>query len=223
MLARVGDSVESTRVCAIELIQALLYLDQLLSNPDDPKPRAEVKLLSELKPRIAAAAATPEQEVAAHAAAAAAAAIAAANAAGSDAALTTIPPSVLAASEARYPVVDDVVSLVCAVVVPGEVVAMARALIPALVDPDAAGALGAGRVVLDALAARGTEIKPELGDIVTALLEVLQKITKIETKRAALAAMCTLARLHFAGVMALLLKSPTPLPAEVQVRIYCYK
>jgi hypothetical protein len=216
VLARIGDSVEATRVGAVECVQALLYLDQLLNNPDDPKPRAEVKILSELKVRMGAAAATPEQEVAAHAAAAAAAAIAAATPGEDAAAVTTVPPSAMAASEARYPVIDDVVSLICAVVVPGEVVALARALVPCLVDSDPAAALGAARVVLDALAARGSDIKPELADIVTALLDVLKKITKIEVKRAALAALCTVARLHFAGVMTHLLKAATPLPSEVQ-------
>jgi hypothetical protein len=54
LLPRTMDSTLSIRQCAAENVQALLYIDQLLTNPDNPKPRQEVKLVTEIRARLAA-------------------------------------------------------------------------------------------------------------------------------------------------------------------------
>ena len=49
MLPRCSDSDEEIRIAAVENVQALLYIDQLLRNSHDPKPSQEVKLLTEIR------------------------------------------------------------------------------------------------------------------------------------------------------------------------------
>ena len=52
VLPRVLDSDVEVRGASVENVQALLYVHQLLGNPDQPKPSAEVKLLSECKAKV---------------------------------------------------------------------------------------------------------------------------------------------------------------------------
>jgi len=57
VMPRTGDAVETTRLAAAECIQALLYIDQILSsNPEDGiKPRPEIRALTEVKSRLSGA------------------------------------------------------------------------------------------------------------------------------------------------------------------------
>lgn len=52
LIPRVMDSDESIRLGAAENMQAMLYIDQILNNPDNPKPRQEIKLITEIRGRI---------------------------------------------------------------------------------------------------------------------------------------------------------------------------
>ena len=52
VLPRVLDSDAEVRGSGLEGVQALLYVSQLLSNPDQPKPSQEVKLITDCKQRL---------------------------------------------------------------------------------------------------------------------------------------------------------------------------
>ncbi len=172
--ARVNDGVESTRQLAAEYIQAVLYLDQLLNNADDVRPKPEIKSVTEIKNNLEGG--TPES---------------------------------------RVKIAQDLVALLCAVMTPGEIVAMARAVIPKLTDPCHSGSLGVAGIFEKAVMLQGSDFKVELKETFNSLLETVKKITKPDVKEAALQGFCRLTRSHFDNVMGLLLKSSTPLPSEV--------
>lgn len=181
MFPRVNDAVEATRQTAVENVQALLYIDQLLSNPDNPKPKQEIKLISNVR-------------------------------AGLD---NTSNLSL----EARLPVLDELVGLVCAVLSnsPPELVRLARTLVEGLVDPDPAGALGVGQM-LTSLMKRiaASHLKNDAKDITRLFVDTLVRVNKPDVRAAALVAFRELTKAHFDTVTDVLLKSPSPLPAEVQ-------
>ena len=52
VLPRVCDSDREVRERSVENVQALLYVDQLLHNPDNPKPSADIKLIKDVRERI---------------------------------------------------------------------------------------------------------------------------------------------------------------------------
>ena len=52
VLPRCCDSDRDVRERSVENIQALLYVDQLLHNPDNPKPSTDIKLIKEVRERI---------------------------------------------------------------------------------------------------------------------------------------------------------------------------
>lgn len=52
IMPRCTDSLPGTRQAACEALQALLYIDQVLENPDNPKPAQEVRLISDVKTRM---------------------------------------------------------------------------------------------------------------------------------------------------------------------------
>lgn len=52
MLARCNDSSITVRQTSAENIQALLYINQVLANPDQPKPCQEIKLITDIRNRL---------------------------------------------------------------------------------------------------------------------------------------------------------------------------
>ena len=52
VLPRISDSDREVRERSVENVQALLYVDQLLHNPDNPKPSADIKLMKDVRERI---------------------------------------------------------------------------------------------------------------------------------------------------------------------------
>ena len=54
VLCRTLDSDADVRASNVDNVQALLYVNQLLANPDQPKPSADVRLVGECKARVAA-------------------------------------------------------------------------------------------------------------------------------------------------------------------------
>ena len=52
LLPRVMDSSPVTRQTACESLQALLYIDQVLENPDNPKPMQEIRLITDIRNRL---------------------------------------------------------------------------------------------------------------------------------------------------------------------------
>lgn len=52
LLTRCNDSTLNTRQTSCENLQALLYVNQILGNPNDPKPAQEVKLITEIRNRL---------------------------------------------------------------------------------------------------------------------------------------------------------------------------
>jgi hypothetical protein len=52
LLVRCSDCSMSVRQSACETVQALLYVNQVLGNLDNPKPQQEIKLISEIKGRL---------------------------------------------------------------------------------------------------------------------------------------------------------------------------
>ena len=52
VLPRICDSDREVRERSVENVQALLYVDQLLHNPDNPKPSADIKLIKDVRERI---------------------------------------------------------------------------------------------------------------------------------------------------------------------------
>jgi len=51
-LARLNDSSQVVRQTSTENVQALLYINQVLSNPDNPKPLPQIKLLTDIRNRL---------------------------------------------------------------------------------------------------------------------------------------------------------------------------
>ena len=62
VVCRVLDSDVEVRGASVENVQALLYVNQLLGNPDQPKPSQEVKLVSECKAKVERAAMAERME-----------------------------------------------------------------------------------------------------------------------------------------------------------------
>ncbi len=60
LIPRLGDSSAVVRQSSAESIQALLYTDQVLRNIGDKRPRAEIKMLSGVRQRLADPAVTVE-------------------------------------------------------------------------------------------------------------------------------------------------------------------
>jgi len=52
VLPRICDSDREVRERSVENVQALLYVDQLLHNPDNPKPSADIKLIKDVRERV---------------------------------------------------------------------------------------------------------------------------------------------------------------------------
>ena len=52
VLPRICDSDRDVRERSVENVQALLYVDQLLHNPDNPKPSADIKLIKDVRERV---------------------------------------------------------------------------------------------------------------------------------------------------------------------------
>jgi hypothetical protein len=189
IMARVSDSIDSIRSMAVECIQAMLYIDQLLSNPAEIKPRQDVKSLSELKQKIGVHSTPPLGAVQW--------------------------TDVDVVRSHRYVLLDQCTATFASASTAGDVVELIRAMISKLNDYDIQSGLGLSRILSKAVSIRGQSLFSELGACLEAYIEAFKKPIKKEIKCAALQSLRLITKMHFTEVLDLLLKTASsPLTRE---------
>jgi len=188
ILTRCNDSSLLVRQAATENAQALLYIAQVLANPDNPKPAQEIKLITDIRNRLVE---VPEGD--------------------------SPSASAFSGADERLVILRDLCSLLTAVVSVNDLMALQEALLAkGVLDRDLAAAQGAALIFKTILFSKASEMTLSVRTMVTGILAALKALRVGEVVEILQAALRILTRCHFSLVVTQLLEATVPLPREVE-------